>query len=112
VQFVDLANGNTYTSLSSVPSGDPYATVYTFVTQASTVGCNASLGSCGADARRVILAAQLQQESVDSGVSYPNATDAATKLNYPTYSTTVFTNPAASNQPSTASGLSVVGLIP
>jgi hypothetical protein len=45
-------------------------------------------------------------------VSYPNATDAATKLNYPTYSTTVFTNTAASNQPSTASGLSVVGLIP
>jgi hypothetical protein len=32
--------------------------------------------------------------------------------NTPTYATTLFVNPAASNQPNQASGLRVLGLIP
>src|SRR5436305_1822304 len=54
VQYVDLATG---TTSSAAPSADPYDTVYTFVTQTTTAGCNTSLGgSCANDVRRVILA--------------------------------------------------------
>lgn len=98
VQYVDLTTG---AASSSAPSGDPYGTVYTFVTQTATVGCNTSLsGGCTGDARRVILAVVLNRSAADVGP------------NYPTYSTTVFTNPAASDQPTTASGLRILGLIP
>lgn len=98
VQYVDLTTDSTS---SSAPSSDPYATVYTFVTQTTTVGCNTSLtGGCTGDARRVVLAVLLNHAAADIGPSYP------------TYSTTVFTNPAASDQPTSASGLRVLGLIP
>jgi type II secretory pathway pseudopilin PulG len=101
VQYADLTTGSTYASVSSVPAGDPYATVYTFVTQTSTAGCNTALGgSCTGDVRRVILAAVLDHAATDIGPSYP------------TYTTTMFGNPIASNQPTNASGLRILGLIP
>jgi type II secretory pathway pseudopilin PulG len=98
LQYVDLTTGATS---SSAPSSDPYATVYTFVTQTTAVGCNTSLpGGCTGDARRVILGVLLNRTAADVGPSYP------------TYSTTVFTNPVASDQTGTADGLRILGLIP
>jgi type II secretory pathway pseudopilin PulG len=98
VQYVDLTTGATS---SSAPSSDPYGTVYTFVTQTTAVGCNTSLsGGCTGDARRVILAVILKRTAADIGPSYP------------TYSTTVLTNPVASDQTANASGLRILGLIP
>jgi type II secretory pathway pseudopilin PulG len=98
VQYADLTTGATS---SSAPSSDPYATIYTFVTQTTTAGCNTSLGaSCTGDVRRVVLAVLLNHAAADVGPSYP------------TYSTTVFTNPLASDQTANASGLRILGLIP
>ncbi|MHB8658516.1 MAG: prepilin-type N-terminal cleavage/methylation domain-containing protein [Solirubrobacteraceae bacterium] len=99
VQYADLSTGTTYASLSGVPTGDGYATVYTFVTATSTSGCNTSLGSCTGDVRRVIVAVVLGGQGADIGP------------NYPSYSTTVFVNPAASNQPGAPSGLKLLGYI-
>lgn len=98
VQYADLATGTTSASL---PSGDPYATVYTYVTQTNTAGCNNLLvnGTCTGDVRRVILAVVLNSQATDPGA------------NYPAYSTTLFANPVASNQTNTASGLKLLGLI-
>jgi hypothetical protein len=97
VQYSDLTTGIVS---STPPSGDPYATIYTYVTQTSQAGCSsAAANACGADVRRVILAAVLNSQSTDIG------------SNYPTYSTTVFSNPAPTNQPGTASGLRVLGVI-
>jgi hypothetical protein len=98
-QYADLTTGSTYASASSVPAGDPYATIYTYVTATNSVGCNASMGSCAADARRVVLVSVLDHEAPDAGPSYP------------TYSTTVFTNPVPSNAPASASGLQILGTI-
>jgi type II secretory pathway pseudopilin PulG len=98
VQYVDLATG---ASSSAAPAADPYDTVYTFVTATTTGGCNTSLGgSCANDVRRVILAVLPVRAASDVGPAYP------------TYSTTVFGNPVASNQTTAASGLRVLGLIP
>lgn len=99
IRYADLSSGTTYSSLSSVPSGDPYATVYTFVTQTNVAGCNSSLGSCTGDVRRVVVAVVLSASSIDIG------------NNYPAYASTVISNPAASNQPSTSSGLKIVGVV-
>jgi prepilin-type N-terminal cleavage/methylation domain-containing protein len=96
VQYADLTTGATS---SSPPSGDPYVTVYTYVTQTNAVGCNSSLGSCAGDARRVVLAVVLQPAL------------RTTTPQYPTYSTTIFVNPTASNQPNKPSGLTLLGLI-
>jgi type II secretory pathway pseudopilin PulG len=100
VQYADLSTGAIYSSSASVPSGDKYATVYTFVTQTTAVGCNTALGSCTGDARRVVLAVLMNHSAADIGASYP------------TYATTVFANPIASDQTTTASGLRILGLIP
>ena len=101
VQYKDLSTGAISTS---APSGDPYATIYTFVTQTTAVGCNTSLtsgsGNCTGDARRVIAAVVFNAAPSDVGP------------NYPTYATTVFANPVPSNQPTSASGLRILGLIP
>ena len=98
VQYADLTTGATS---SSAPSSDPYATVYTFVTQTSMAGCNTSLGgSCTGDVRRVVLAVILNHAAADVGPSYP------------TYSTTIFANPVASDETANASGLRILGLIP
>jgi type II secretory pathway pseudopilin PulG len=97
VQYVDLATG---ASSSTAPASDPYDTVYTFVTATTTAGCNTNLsGSCANDVRRVILAVQPVRVASDIGPAYP------------TYSTTVFGNPVASNQTAAASGLQILGLI-
>jgi prepilin-type N-terminal cleavage/methylation domain-containing protein len=102
-QYTDVSTGTTYASVSSVPAGDPYATVNTYVTAASTIGCNSALGSCAAtDARRVIVAVTLQQLGQRSNLG-PNK---------PAYASTVFTNPTASNQAALANGLTILGLIP
>jgi hypothetical protein len=97
VQYSDLTTGATS---ASPPASDPYATVYTYVTQTQAVGCNTALGACGSDARRVVFAVVLQHAATDIGA------------NYPTYSTTVFVNPIAANQPTQASGLRILGFIP
>jgi type II secretory pathway pseudopilin PulG len=98
VQYVDLATGATS---SAPPSAGPYDTVYTFVTQTTTAGCNTSLGgSCANDVRRIILAVLPTRAASDVGPAYP------------TYSTTMFGNPVASNQTTAASGLQILGLIP
>jgi len=102
--YADPASGATYPSCSTiVPSGDPYSTVYTYVTQATAAGCNTALGSCGSDVRRVVVAA----------VNYAPGPSSRNDLGptAPTYATTIITNPAASNQATTASGLKILGLI-
>jgi type II secretory pathway pseudopilin PulG len=103
VQYVDIASGTSYPSAAGVPSGDAYAIVNTYVTQASTTGCNASLGgSCAGDTRRVILAVRLSNPGARTNIG----------VNTPTYSTTIFANPIPSNQPNSAGGLRILGLIP
>jgi hypothetical protein len=52
--------------------------------------------------RRVIVATVLSHTGSRKNIG-PNA---------PTYSTTLFINPVASNQPNQASGLKILGLIP
>lgn len=96
VQYADLSTGAVS---STAPAGDPYATVYTFVTQTTMAGCNSSLGSCTGDVRRVIVAVVLNRQAADLGT------------NYPAYATTVFSNPTASDQANQASGLRILGLI-
>jgi hypothetical protein len=100
VQYVDLTTGTGYGAVASLPAGDPYATVDTYVTQTTTAGCNTSLGSCTGDVRRVILAVVLNSQTTDIGA------------NYPAYSTTLFANPVPSDQTNTASGLKLLGVIP
>jgi type II secretory pathway pseudopilin PulG len=91
VQYADLTTG---VVTSSAPASDPYATVYIFVTQTSEAGCsNVTTNACGADLRRVVVAAVLSAEGTDIGT------------NYPQYSTTVFANPVATDQSNTASTL-------
>jgi hypothetical protein len=76
--------------------------LYTYVTQTGAVGCAVSDG-CNGDARRVIVAAVLHNPSSPTRRNIgPNA---------PTYSTTVLTNPVASDQPNRANGLWVLGLL-
>jgi Tfp pilus assembly protein PilV len=100
IQYADLATGSVVSSLSSILSGDPYATLYTFVTQTTEAGCSSTAANaCGADARRVVIAAVLSAAATDIGA------------NYPTYSTTVFTNPVATDAPNSSSGLRVLGVI-
>jgi hypothetical protein len=111
VQCVDLSTGTPYPDPANaacstiVPvAADPYATINTYVTQASIAGCNTLLGSCASDVRRVIVAAVLH---------YPYANARLTLgPTLPTYSTTVMSNPVASNQVAAASGLRILGLIP
>jgi hypothetical protein len=103
VQCVDLATPTTPASCSTLASGtDPYATVYTYITQTTTVGCKTS-GGCTGDARRVVVAVLLHHPGSPSRDLGPNT---------PTYSTVVLTNPLASDYPSSASGLRILGLIP
>jgi type II secretory pathway pseudopilin PulG len=104
VQCVDLASPTSPASCSALASGtDPYATVYTYITQTSTVGCKTSSG-CTGDARRVVVAVLLHHPGA------PNSRNIGP--NTPTYSTVVITNPLASDYPSSASGLRILGLIP
>jgi type II secretory pathway pseudopilin PulG len=103
VQCVDLATPASSASCSALASGtDPYATVYTYITQTTTVGCKSS-SNCTGDARRVVVAVLLHHPRSPSKQLGPNT---------PTYSTVVLTNPLASDYPSSASGLRVLGLIP
>lgn len=104
VQCVDLSNPSSSATCSTLANGtDAYATVYTYITQTSTVGCAKSDGSCNGDARRVIVAALLHHPGSPSKNLGPNT---------PTYSTVVITNPLASDYASSASGLRVLGLVP
>lgn len=123
LQYVDLSTGTSYLSTASVPSTggvkDPYAVVNTFVTQASTVaGCNAGVGTCASsDTRRVIVAVELHNPNAtndyaacSSGVVGPKGRcDLGPST--PTYTSTIFVNPIASNQTGSASGLRILGLI-
>lgn len=104
VQCIDLASPTSPASCSALAGGtDAYATVYTYVTQTTTVGCKAS-GGCTGDARRVVVAVLLHHPKAPSSRNLgPNT---------PTYSTAVITNPLASNYPTSASGLRILGLIP
>ncbi len=91
VQYADLTTGVTS---STAPTTDPYATIYTFVTQTSEASCStATANACGADVRRVTVAAVLNAQGTDIGT------------NYPVYSATVFSNPVATDQSNTASTL-------
>ncbi|MGI8558889.1 MAG: PulJ/GspJ family protein [Solirubrobacteraceae bacterium] len=103
VTYFDLSNGTSYASQGSVPSGDTYATVHTYVTLTS-VGTNSSspptcpAGSAGStvgDARRVVVAAVL---SAVSGHANTGST-------HPVYTTTLFGNPIPNNACQSASGL-------
>jgi hypothetical protein len=77
--------------------------VYTYITQTSTVGCAGATGSCSGDARRVIVAAVVQNPVASARRNIgPNT---------PTYSTTVITNPVASDQSNQASGLRFLGYV-
>lgn len=103
VSYVDLSTDAT---TSTVPSSDPYATIYTYVMQTSTAGCasgtanSGSFGtSCTGDVRRVVVAVVMSQTSSDVGA------------NYPTYATTILANPVPSNQNNNSSGLKLLGLI-
>jgi prepilin-type N-terminal cleavage/methylation domain-containing protein len=106
VQCLDVSTGSTYSTpcATSVPSGDRWATVYTYITQSSIAGCNTSgLGSgCASDVRRVIIAVVMNNPTGRQDVG-PTT---------PTYSLTTFSNPVASNQPNTPNGLEILGAIP
>jgi type II secretory pathway pseudopilin PulG len=105
VTYVDISTGTTYASLGSVPSGDPYATVYTYVTQAVT-GVNASLSACSTgvtgsttgDARRVIVAAKLYT---------PTGRLDNIGSKFPQYATTVIGDPVPADTCQGASGLRI-----
>jgi type II secretory pathway pseudopilin PulG len=103
LQCVDLATGNQASCGSLASGSNPYATVYTYITQTSTVGCAGATGSCSGDARRVIVAAVVQNPVASARRNIgPNT---------PTYSTTVITNPVASDQSNQASGLRFLGYV-
>ncbi len=93
---IDTTNGKVSPYVTSVPAGSGTAKVYTYVTQAA-VPCNTTvLGGCSADdARRVIVAVVLDNPTTSKSIG-PNA---------PVYTTTLFSNPIPSNQPSSAVGL-------
>jgi prepilin-type N-terminal cleavage/methylation domain-containing protein len=107
VQCADLSSGTNYAvpCATNVPSGDDWATVYTYVTQTTIAGCNSSgLGSgCGNDVRRVILAVVPDSNKTGRLNVGPTA---------PRYSMTTFANPVASNQPNAPNGLEILGQIP
>jgi type II secretory pathway pseudopilin PulG len=104
IQCVELSNPGSSTSCTALATGtDSYASVYTYVTQTSTVGCSGPSGSCNGDARRVIVAVLLHNPAS------PSRRDIGP--NTPTYSTTVITNPVASDQLNQASGLRVLGYV-
>jgi type II secretory pathway pseudopilin PulG len=103
VQCIDLSSPSSSSSCSTLASGThAYATVYTYITQTTTVGCKTTNG-CTGDARRVIVAVLLHHPASPSKDLGPNT---------PTYSTVVITNPLASDYPTSASGLRILGLIP
>jgi hypothetical protein len=96
-QYFDISTGVTSTT---APTSDPYAALYTFVTETTQAGCGqTAANACQADVRRVVVAAVLSAGGTDFGT------------NYPTYSTTIFANGAASDQTNSASGLRILGLI-
>jgi type II secretory pathway pseudopilin PulG len=109
VVYVDISTGTVYTSLSSVPTGDPYATVYTYVTQAVT-GVSTTLSSCSTgtagsttgDARRIIVAAKMYTPTTGT---VQRADNIGSK--YPQYSTTLMTDPIPANTCQGASGLRI-----
>lgn len=125
VQYVDMSTGSVYSSLSSIPVTDLSATLYTFVTQTTTVGCNGS--GCTGDGRRVILALVPNAAAADIGAYYPaNSSSASTTSTTAqcgtvapsaravlacstAYSTTLFSNPVASNYSNSASLLKIFG---
>lgn len=102
VVYVDTSTDTTYSSSSSVPSGDPYAAVYTYITIAPH-GVNANLETCpvgtvsastAGDTRRVIVAARLYQ---------PRTGDIGSVT--PQYASTVMSAPVAANQCPSSWGL-------
>ncbi|MDQ6779311.1 MAG: hypothetical protein M3071_24495 [Actinomycetota bacterium] len=105
VTYVDLATGAS--SLSAPTNGDPYATVYTYVTQAVT-GVNASLSACTTtagvagstigDARRVIVAARLYTP--------PGRVDNIGSK-FPQYASTLLNDPVPANACQGATGLRI-----
>lgn len=106
VVYVDTSTGTAYSSAASVPSGDAYDTVYTFITAAgSAVGANPSL-SCQAtagtssntagDARRVIVAAIA-----------PSTGRKDIGSNTPQWSSTIIAAPIPGNQCQAATGLRI-----
>jgi type II secretory pathway pseudopilin PulG len=105
VVYVDLATG-AFSCATPTPATDPYATVYTYITQAG-IGCNTGTAngstSCtsgsgiAGDARRVIVAA-LVNSSTGSLTHGPE---------YPVYVSTLLANPVPSNQVNQANGLRI-----
>jgi hypothetical protein len=105
LSYVDLATGTSYLSQPSIPAGDPYASIYTYVTIAP-VGVNASLSACpstlgtgstAADVRRVIVVAKLSQQSGNATLE-PGLVQ---------YASTLIGNPIPANQCQAASGLRI-----
>jgi prepilin-type N-terminal cleavage/methylation domain-containing protein len=98
VTYSDLTTGQDgYSSATSIPAGDDYATVYSYVTEA-TVPCNSTVGTCAAsDVRRLIVAVVLHQVGTRQNVG-PTA---------PFYVDTIIGNPIPSNQPQSVTGLSL-----
>jgi hypothetical protein len=111
VVYADLVTGTFSCTLAGV-GNDAYATVYTYITQAS-VGCNTATAngftSCSngtgiaGDARRVIVAALLNT----TDVNHPNPGSLTHGPEYPTYVSTVITNPVPSNQANQVNGLRI-----
>jgi hypothetical protein len=105
VTYVDITTGTTYTSFGSLPSGDPYATVYTYVTQAVT-GVNTAVSACPSgvtgsttgDARRVIVAAKLYT---------PTGRLDNIGSKFPSYATTLIVDPVPADTCQGASGLRI-----
>jgi hypothetical protein len=112
VVYADLVTG---TFSCTQPATHPYATIFTYITQAS-VGCNTATAngftSCTngsgvpGDARRVIVAALLN--TAVPNTSGPNTYGSLTHgPEYPTYVSTVITNPVPSNQANQVNGLRI-----
>lgn len=94
LQYFDLVTSRL---TASPPPADAFASVYTYVTQASgvTAGVASSCPACAGDLRRVVVAVKLQ--------SSPG--HAAFGANAPLYTSTLVSNPIPSNQASGAVGL-------
>jgi Tfp pilus assembly protein PilW len=101
---ISATNGLVSPGPTQVSEGQMTIDVYTYVTGTS-VGCNTAWGSCGNDARRVIVAA------VDANASRCSSAGSGNRCAIggyaPVYETTLFTNPIPSNSPNASVGITL-----
>jgi hypothetical protein len=93
----DVSNGRVSPYSTSVPAGGgATATVWRFVAQRAEA-CNASLGACTGDSRRIVVAVSIDNATSSSNIG-PNT---------PIYVATVIDRPLPSNSASQGNGLRI-----